>query len=102
MKSIAISIFLSLITLEVVAETVSGEIARIYPSVNKIHFKLKNDQCGKPISSYYTFELDSEYKKAWYAMLLAAANTGKPIRASIPGCPVNDEMIPVNYIVQDF
>lgn len=102
MKSIIIGTLLSFIAIETIAETVSGEIARIYPSVNKIYFKLKNDQCGKPISGYYSFELDSEYKKAWYAMLLAAANTGKPIRASIPGCPVNDETIAVNYIVQDF
>lgn len=58
--------------------TVSGEVVRIYPHGSAVHFKLKNDPCGSA-SQYYYFTLSSDIEKAWFALLLAAANTSKPV-----------------------
>lgn len=80
--------------------TVHGEVARIYPSGNAVHFTLKNDQCGST-GQYYYFPLGSEVEKAWYALLLAAANTAKPVRVSLPACPTTS-YVQVRYIFQDF
>lgn len=83
--------------------TVSGKVARIYPAApNAVFFSLKNDQCGKGIDVYYVFILDSEIKKAWYSMILAAANTDKPISVSIPNCSADGSSVEVRYIFQDF
>lgn len=80
--------------------TVHGEVARIYPSGNAINFKLKNDQCGNT-GQYYYFNLSSDTEKAWYAMMLAAANTKAQISVSIPACPTTAKEL-VRYIYQDF
>lgn len=86
--------------------TVSGEIARIYPNGNHIHFRLKNDNCVDS-SEYYYFSLTdssgnpSEVAKAWYSLLLSAAVAGKKINVSVAEC-VGGTKIPVRYIYQDF
>ena len=81
-------------------ETAVGEVARIYPSGNTVSFKLKKDQCN-PNHKYYYFTLDSEVKKAWYALILAAANSAKPIRVSVAECPT-DANVEIRYLLQDF
>jgi hypothetical protein len=78
----------------------SGEISRIYPTNNKIFFRLKNDTCN-PNNRYYYFNLDSETSKAWYALILSAANTSKPISVSIHECPSAAD-VSVRYILQNF
>lgn len=80
--------------------TVEGKISRIYPNSGNVFFKLKNDQCGNT-GKYYYFTLDSDVEKAWYAMVLAAANTDKPVSVSLPACPVATN-VQVRYIYQDY
>lgn len=80
--------------------TARGEVARIYPHGSAVHFKLKNDPCGST-SQYYYFTLSSDVEKAWFALLLAAANTGKPVSVSIPACPTTSH-VQVRYIYQDY
>lgn len=84
---------------------VSGKVARIYPADGRIFFNLVNDQCGLAIDNhYYFFELDSELKKAWYSLILTAANTGKPIVVSLPNCPstTSGTQVEIRYVYQDF
>ena len=87
------------------AETTHGEIRRIHPmshsSGELIQFNLKNDTSCNPNNRYYYFKLDSEAKKAWYSMILAADNTGKSISVSIESCPTSGG-VPVRYIYQTF
>ncbi|WP_347331329.1 hypothetical protein [Marinimicrobium locisalis] len=87
-------------------KTVRGEVARIYPASNAIHFRLKNDDCISG-SQYYYFNLTdasgeaSELSKAWYALLLSASVSGKGIAVSVEEC-LDEGRIPVRYIYQDF
>ena len=80
--------------------TVHGEIARIFPNGGVINFKLKNDHCGNT-GQYYYFNLNSDTEKAWYAMMLAAANTGARVSVSIPACPTTAK-VAVRYVYQDY
>ena len=83
---------------------VSGKIARLYVNNdgNWVFFSLKNDQCGQGIGVYYQFPLDSDARKAWFSMMLAAANTEKSINGAIPNCPSPTASVLVRYIYQDF
>lgn len=81
-------------------QTISGEISRIYPANNTVFFSLKNDPCN-PNNKYYFFPLERETSKAWYSLILAAANTSKPIAVSIHEFPT-DSHEPVRYIYQNF
>ena len=83
------------------AVTRTGEVERIFPIDGGIKFRLKGDEQCNPNGKYYYFNLDSEVKKAWYSLLLAAANTSKPVRVSIDACPT-DSHVPVRYVYQDF
>ncbi|WP_027671414.1 hypothetical protein [Rheinheimera baltica] len=80
--------------------TVQGEIERIFPNLGVVNFKLKNDRCGNT-GQYYYFPLTNEREKAWYSMILAAANTGKRVVVSVPQCPTN-AYVQVRYIYQEF
>ena len=66
MKSFLVMLGLLLPVTAIANITVHGEVARIYPSGNAVHFKLKNDQCGNT-GQYYYFLLGSEVEKAWYS-----------------------------------
>lgn len=100
MKSFLVMLALLLPVTAIANITVHGEVARIYPSGNAVHFKLKNDQCGNT-GQYYYFMLGTEVEKAWYALLLAAANTNKPVAVSVPACPTTT-YVQVRYIYQDY
>jgi len=105
MKKLFVIVCLMMLSLNVFAITdVSGKVARLYlnPDGNWVFFSLKNDQCGQPIGVYYQFQLDSEVKKGWFSMLLAAANTDKVINVSLPSCPTPSASVLVRYIYQDF
>lgn len=88
------------------ADTVTGQVSRIYANGNHINFKLKGDTCNDLSNNeYYKFTPDTEIKKYWSALLLAAANTGKPIRVQISACSTEGNPIgskEVGYIYQDF
>lgn len=101
-----LALFLICISVNTFAITnVSGKVARIYPAENKVYFNLIGDQCGQGIDNhYYYFVLDSEIKKAWFSIILAAANTGKPILVSLPNCPspATGAQVEIRYLYQDF
>lgn len=88
------------------ADFSAGEIERIYPVSDTVYFRLKDDICITG-SQYYFFrmnDVDSTGKyasKNWYAMLLASAMAGKPIRVKVSTCPAegNAEIV---YIFQDY
>ena len=81
------------------AVTLNGQVKRLYPDSGRIYFKIKNDQCES--TKYYYFELSIEIEKAWYSLLLAAANSGKNVKVSVPECALT-ESIKIRYIYQDF
>ena len=102
MKKIALLIFSIILPVySNAAVTKSGEVSRIYASGNTVHFRLKNDTSCNPNNKYYIFSLDTEVKKSWYALLLAAANTGKPISVSVTQCPTDNHEV-IRYLYQDF
>jgi len=101
MKKLLLTIFTLCLPLHSYATTsATGEVSRIYPQSNKIYFQLKNDPCNSN-NKYYYFALDSESSKAWYSLILAAANTSKPIVVSLTECPSTVD-VPVRYIYQNF
>jgi len=78
----------------------SGTVEILYPSKpGLVYFKLKNDSCDT--SGYFKFSLSTEEGRAWYALLLAAANTSKPISVAAPQCPTTVD-IDILYVYQIF
>ncbi len=108
MKKISIALLMLSLSINASAISwVSGKVARIYPTGNMILFNLKSDQCGRGVDSgYYYFNLDSESNKASYALILAAANTDKPIVVSLyaaeTACPASGVNVQIRYLYQDF
>ncbi|MCX2781044.1 hypothetical protein [Microbulbifer thermotolerans] len=80
---------------------ITGKVTRIYGYEDTINFHLEGNTECNPNNQYYYFNLDSEGKKAWYSLLLAAANTSKPIHVKIPECPINDK-VKIIYLYQNF
>lgn len=111
-----ISIIILLASVSVSAASVEGKVKRIYANGDLVNFRLENDACKPSVSGgkYWRFYLYSEnadgtpneeanaLSNAYYAMLLAAATSGKPIRVAFtaPCDPSNHEF--VNYIYQQF
>lgn len=81
--------------------TVEREIKRIYANGERVNFRLKDDATCNPNNKYYYFRIDSEIKKLWFPLLLAAANTNKSVSVSIDECPTNDN-VEINYLYQEF
>lgn len=84
------------------ALTITGKVTRIYPSGTDggtINFKVATPECAA--AKYLQFSLTTEVGKAWYALLLSAANSGADVRVRINECPVNEHQ-QVVYIFQDF
>lgn len=79
-----------------------GTVEVLYPSSpSLVYFKLKGDVCTE--SQYFKISLNSEEGKAWYSLLLAAANTSKSVNVVAPECPTNAVgAITVSYIYQVF
>jgi hypothetical protein len=78
----------------------TGEVEKIFPSgLGVINFRLKGDTCI-PSEYYYTFSLDAPSGKAWYAMLLTAANTGRPVTVRVTTCGAAN--LQADYIFQQF
>jgi hypothetical protein len=84
--------------------TAIGKVKRIYPAYRSgvsegvVYFKLQSPQCA--FKNYVYFELDN-LGKSWYSLLLAASNSGKPVKVSLVKCPItaNEK---IRYIYQDF
>jgi hypothetical protein len=104
-KLILISIF-ALPNIEVAAETIVGEIKRIYPTRDIVYFRIKGDTCISG-GQYYYFQMnDSDNTgkyaaKNWYSMLLASATSKIPVHVKVSSCPTEGH-IEVDYIYQDY
>jgi hypothetical protein len=54
-------------------------------------------------NAYYKFDLDTDLKKYWSSILLAAVNTGGKVSVRVEACsPTATESTRVMYIYQDF
>ncbi|WKD48409.1 hypothetical protein [Microbulbifer spongiae] len=90
----------------IAAETITGEIKRLYPDRGKIFFRLKNDTCIAG-NQYYYFEMNEEdargkyAAKNWYSMLLANGMAGKKVTVSVPECPPSGN-IEILYLFQEY
>lgn len=88
------------------AEVSSGQIKRIYPSGDRVYFRLKNDNCLSG-SQYYYFEMDDNSDKGkyaapnWYTMLIASAHANKTISVKVSSCPQQGHA-QVIYLYQDY
>ncbi len=100
-KLISFFLVLFISNISIAATSTSGEIKRIYAQGERVNFRLKDNQSCNPNNKYYYFTLDSEVKKTWYSLILAAANTSKRVVVSIEDCP-SAASIEVKYIYQDF
>ena len=77
-----------------------GTVEVLYPSnPGLVYFRLKDDICSG--SSYFKFSLTTEEGRAWFALLLAAANTSKPVIVAAPECPTTSD-INIFYVYQSF
>jgi len=82
----------------------SGVVSRIFPNGNNVYFRLKNDTCiNSATNDYYYIDMVNQKPAAsnWFAMLLAASATGKPVRVSVEACGVAGNTA-IRYIYQDF
>ncbi|WP_226648738.1 hypothetical protein [Microbulbifer variabilis] len=88
MKKAFIFLIVSFLSAGTFAATTNiGLVERIYPSGTSVKFRLKNDPCNvNSKGEYYEFELDTDVKKAWFTILLAAANSGKEVSVRVEAC----------------
>lgn len=78
----------------------TGLVSRIYPSGDTINFQLK-DAC-KTGTVYWQFDIRTDIGKAWYALLLSAATTGRPVNIDYPGECNPSAHQTIWYVYQDF
>lgn len=84
------------------AETIKASVKRIYANGSSVSFRLYDDTCIST-GAYYKFDLDTDVKKYWSSILLAAANTGGKVSVRVEACsPTATESTRVMYIYQDF
>lgn len=101
MKSIAAALLLSLaVSLPAKAAGESGLVTRIYPSGNIINFQLQGS-CKTGLV-YWQFDITTDMGKAWYAMLLTAANNKKPLNISFANVCDSSQHQTIWYMYQDF
>jgi hypothetical protein len=110
MKKIVVMLVGLVVSSELMAGTVSGQVERIYPTVSSagvqvVNFRIKNDLCklsGSAGNTYWRFDLENDISKAWYSILLAAGTSGMPVKVGVPdNCDPNSTEY-INYIYQDF
>ena len=88
------------------SELITGEIARLYVNYGNVYIRIKSDGCN-PNNRYYRFVLTgtnpNENAEAWYAQLLSAAVSSKPVTLAIPdnSCPLTDNQT-ISYMFQDY
>jgi len=112
MKSIILSLLLvfSASSIHAVAaiENHVGTIKRIYPLASgAVFFKLEQTAGCTPLHTnhYYTISTTLGAHDEYYAMLLAAAHSGKSVFVNVDNTACNDSSqssTPVRYIFQDF
>jgi hypothetical protein len=102
----ALLILMAFIVINANANTTTGKVKRIYPTGDRIYFRIHGDTCATS-SQYYYFDMDETSERGryaarnWYTMLLASAQTGKPISVKVNSCPAEGPIY-VSYIYQDF
>ena len=80
-----------------------GRVTRIYPQTDgTVYFWLDNGCKSGAIDGYWTFSLNSDTGKAWYAMLLSAANNKSPVAVAYSGVCTAGQHQPIWYVYQDF
>lgn len=87
-------------------QNVIGTIERIYLSGDTYFFRLNgNDTCAKKTNGYneyYTFKVSQPHSKNWYALILTAAQTRKPITVRVSTDCKIDAQKEIMYIFQDY
>lgn len=102
--------FLLVTTFSLNAFSVStgGVVERIFPTksttgtAGNVSFRLIGDPCtSESHNTYWTFSLDTEASKAWFAMLLSAAVTKTKVIVGAGAC---DKTVSSNiwYLYQNF
>ncbi|WP_144405932.1 hypothetical protein [Kangiella geojedonensis] len=88
------------------AEYITGEVKRIYAVNDKVHFRIKGDDCITG-SQYYYFKMNDTSAntvidaKNWYSMLLASAMAGKPVSVKVNSCPTEGS-VEISYLYQEY
>lgn len=80
----------------------SGRVKRIYPSGGNVYFWLDGGCKTKWGDGYWYFPLNSEAAKAWYALLLSAANSKTAVAIDFSGGCVADQNQQIWYVYQDY
>lgn len=83
------------------SEHVTGRVTRIYAHGTSIKFQL-DAGCKVGTNMYWSFSLSGDMTKAWYAMLLSAANNRAPVTFAYPGPCSSVENQEIWYVVQNF
>lgn len=81
------------------AEHLTGQVKRIYPtSDGQVYFRLVG---ACKVVTYFHFSTASQAGKNWYAMLMTAASSARPVRISLPQSCNDVEHQAVQYVYQD-
>lgn len=87
-------------------QDVTGTIERIYLNGDTYFFRLNGDDtCAKKTNGYneyYTFKVSQPHSKSWYALILIAAQTRKPITVRVSTDCKIDAQKEITYIFQDY
>lgn len=76
-----------------------GMVSRIYPSTDdKTYFRLASDTCNVGSDYYYFPNNGTAAQKAWFALLLLASGSGKPINVSVENCDLGNKQIRYLFI----
>lgn len=81
-------------------EHLTGMVKRIYPVYDgNVYFRLAGT-CKT--ATYFYFSTTAEGGRSWYAMLLSAAASARPVRISLPQACNDAQNQAVQYVFQDF
>lgn len=105
MKYVITSLILILFSAEAMAVDVVGRVTHLYSSkYGNVYFRVEGDPCKTEASGkfwYFVRGPAGDHTHQWYAMLLAAGTSEKPVKIQHTGC-VSGQHQAVTGVRQDF
>ena len=105
MKYVVTCLILILFAAEAMAVDTVGKVSHLYSSqYGSVYFRIEGDTCKTEASGkfwYFVRGPVGDHTHHWYAMLLAAGTSGKPVKIQHSGC-LSGQHHTVTGIRQDF
>lgn len=90
MKYVITCLILVLFTAEAMAVDIVGKVSHLYSSkYDNVYFRIEGDTCKTEANGkfwYFPRGPVGDHSHHWYAMLLAAGTSGKPVKIQKPAC----------------